>query len=218
MNTTRKQVFSGGKPLKMKLILWIILTLLASIGAYLANYALIFHLKSAIFSWFGVWFALFGLAFKFWTKGLSLEDRNKGPYSITAIPEILSEVLIILGVFFYTVNIYFILGWIFIYPFYINLRSTKTNQKIYRPTINFLANYIETQGRTNFKLAFKLTSLDFLTTSTSFLIIDGIREFSVFKRIQPNNLAWFMFVVALATFVLSKISSKPKKYKATSTD
>jgi hypothetical protein len=210
MNSPKKQVFKGKNPILSKLILWIILTLTASFGAYLANYALVFHLKSATFSWFGVWFALFGLAFQFWTIGLSVEDKEKGPFSITAIPEITAEILIISGLLLYSTNVYFMVGWIFLYPFYINLRTDKTKQRLYRPTLNFLCNYIQPRSKFNYQKATNQLSIDFLMTSISFLILDTIREYSVLKAIQPNYPPLVMFIVSALLFILVKIVSNPK--------
>lgn len=207
---SKKQIFEGENPLKIKLILWIILTLSTYIGAYLANYAMVFHLKSAIFSWFGIWFALFGHAFQFWTKGLSIEDRSKGPYSITAIPEITAEILIILGLFLYSTNVYFVVGWIFLYPFYINVRSDIAQKRLYRPTLNFLSNYIQPLYKFNFQKAAILSSFDFLMTCISFLILDVIREYSVSKAIQPNYIVVVMFISSALFFILTKTVSNKK--------
>lgn len=207
MNTPKKQIFTEENSILRRLILWIILILVASLGCYIANYALIFHLKSAILSWLGVWLALFGIAFQFWTKGLSPKDNQKGPYSITSIPEIAAEVLVILGILLYTTNIYFIVGWIFMYPFFINLRSSKTTQKLHRPRLNFLSNYKEPTEKFNFIIAISLTALDFMLTSLGFLILDLIREFSVKKIIEPNIYALIVFIVSVVVFILSRIIS-----------
>ncbi len=205
MNTPQKQIFTEENSILRRLILWIILILVASLGCYLANYALIFHIKSAILSWLGVWLALFGLAFQFWTKGLSPKDDQKGPYSISSIPEITAEVLIIMGILFYTTNIYFIVGWIFIYPFFINLRSSKTKQKLHRPRLNFLSNYKEPTEKFNYKLAISLTALDVTLTSFGFLILEIIREFSVKKIIKPNIYVLIVFIISIVLFILSRI-------------
>ena len=207
MNTPKKQIFTEENSHFRKLILWIILIFVASFGCYTANYALVFHLKSAIFSWLGVWLALFGLAFQFWTKGLSPKDGKKGPYSITSIPAITAEVLVIMGMLFYTTNIYFMVGWIFMYPFFINLRLDKTNQKLFRPRLNFLSNYKEPIEKFNYKTAISFTAFDFFLTSTGFLILDIIREFSVKKIIQPNIYALIVFIFSVVVFILSRIIS-----------
>lgn len=100
MNNAKMYPLRGQKHDKFRLLLWIIGSIAAIIGAYYSQFGILFHLKSALLTWFSAWFVVFGWILQTWynsTNDTEKQDFNEGIMTLSSNPLILSDYLILTG-------------------------------------------------------------------------------------------------------------------------
>ncbi|HOS48791.1 MAG TPA: hypothetical protein PLG57_09155 [Bacteroidia bacterium] len=107
MNNAKMYPLRGQKHDKFRLLLWIIGSIAAIIGAYYSQFGILFHLKSALLTWFSAWFVVFGWILQTWyqsTNDTEKQDFNEGIMTLNNNPLILSDYLILTGIIGMAVN------------------------------------------------------------------------------------------------------------------
>ena len=115
MNNGKTTAFREQISAKARLILWIIGSIIAILGAYYSQFGILFHLKSAILTWFSAWIIFFGWILQTWYFSTSESERNNmsiGIMTLSNSPLLLSDYLMISGLIGMAVNPLFLLGWI----------------------------------------------------------------------------------------------------------
>ncbi len=114
MNNAKMYPFRGQKHEKFRLLLWIIGSIAAIIGAYYSQFGILFHLKSALLTWFSAWFVVFGWILQTWynsTNDTEKQEFNEGIMTLSPNPLILSDYLILTGLIGMAVNPIALVSW-----------------------------------------------------------------------------------------------------------
>jgi hypothetical protein len=115
MNNPEIPVYREQKAEKYRPVLWIIGSIFAILGAYYSQFGILFHLKSALLTWFSAWFMFFGWILQTWYFSTSIEEKSvkdKGIMSLSSNPLLLSDYLIISGLIGMAIHPIALFSWI----------------------------------------------------------------------------------------------------------
>ena len=129
MNNGKTTAFREQISAKGRLILWIIGSIAAILGAYYSQFGILFHLKSALLTWFSAWIIFFGWILQTWYFSTSESERNNmsnGIMTLSNNPLLLSDYLMISGLIGMAIHPLFLLGWIIFAKILIHYFMTNT--------------------------------------------------------------------------------------------
>jgi|GEM_PF-3023778 hypothetical protein len=115
MNNPEIPVYREQKAESYHPVLWIIGSIFAIVGAYYSQFGILFHLKSALLTWFSAWFIFFGWILQTWyfsINGEEKHDHNSGIMSLSSNPLLLSDYLIISGLIGMAIHPIALFSWI----------------------------------------------------------------------------------------------------------
>lgn len=115
MNNPEIPVYREQKAENYRPVLWIIGSIFAILGAYYSQFGILFHLKSALLTWFSAWFMFFGWILQTWYFSTSIEEKSvkdKGIMSLSSNPLLLSDYLIISGLIGMAIHPIALFSWI----------------------------------------------------------------------------------------------------------
>lgn len=153
MNNEEKATYREQKTNKPRLILWIIGTVVAIAGAYNSHFGNLFHLKSALLTWFSAWFIAFGWMIQTWYYSCDDEekiDRTSGIMTLSSNPLLLSDYMIVSSLIAMAIHPILLISWIILIKIIINyLLTDQLNVNIFKlENFSFKLGYYKESNRT----------------------------------------------------------------------
>ena len=190
MNNPEIPVYREQKAEKYRPVLWIIGSIFAILGAYYSQFGILFHLKSALLTWFSAWFMFFGWILQTWYFSTSIEEKSakdKGIMSLSSNPLLLSDYLIISGLIGMAIHPIALFSWILsvkILLFY--FLNNKLNFNVFKiENFTFSLNkYKESDLKLDLKNGFRESSVTAIITIILLYVILFLRNRAINRSIS----------------------------------
>ena len=192
-----------------RLILWIIGSITAIIGAYYSQFGILFHLKSALLTWFSSWFLAFGWILQTWYYATIDEEKaesSSGIMSLSSNPLMLSDYLMISSLITMALHPVIFISWIIFVKIFMQYMMTGRVHLVFYKIENFtfkIGQYRESGHKLNIAKGLKSSSVTAIFALIILMVVLALRS-RVINRALPIEVETGG-ILLLTVFIFIKI-------------